>query len=388
MKTVLCRGPLLTQSGYGVHMRQVARWLLSRSDLNVTFQTLPWGDTPWIIDANACDGLIGEIMKRSSASKEKSDVSIQLQLPNEWDPSLGKFNVGMTAAVETDKCNPEWVTACNAMDLVIVPSEHAKTNLTSSGGLTTKIVIIPEAFSDACLVPKESLPIDKLPTFSTAFNFLVFGQITGNNPHNDRKNTFFTLKYLFEEFKDQEDVGIVIKTNSGRNSLIDKNHTTNIISQVVAEARKGPFPRVHLLHGEMSDLEVAALYQHPQIKALVALTRGEGYGLPILEAAASGLPVVATGWSGHMDFLKHGKFVSIYYQLGDVHPSRVDGKIFVPGCRWATPSEQDFKKRIAKFRSSPATPKEWATELSGKLKSMYSFEKISQHYTETFREIL
>jgi glycosyltransferase involved in cell wall biosynthesis len=258
----------------------------------------------------------------------------------------------------------------------------------SHGGLETKLTIIPEAFSDTCLVTKENLPIDKLPTFATAFNFLLFGQITGNNSYNDRKNTFFTLKWLFEEFKDQEDVGIVLKTNSGRNSLIDKNHTVQIVKQVINEARKGAFPRVHLLHGEMSDLEVAALYQHPQIKALVALTRGEGYGLPILEAAASGLPVIATGWSGHMDFLKHGKFVSIYYQLGEIHQSRVDGKIFMPGARWANPSEQDFKKRVAKFHSSPATPKEWALELSDKLKKMYCFEKISQHYSETFKEIL
>lgn len=388
MKTVLCRGPLLTQSGYGVHMRQVARWLLSRSDLRVMFQTLPWGDTPWIINPNACEGLIGEIMKRSAMPKDRVDVSIQLQLPNEWDPTLANYNVGMTAAVETDKCNPEWIKSCNSMNLIIVPSEHARLNLTSQGGIETKIVVIPEAFSDACLLSEEKLPINKLPTFSTSFNFLVFGQITGNNPYNDRKNTYFTLKWLFEEFKDQEDVGVVIKTNSGRNSLIDRNHTTNIINQVVNEARRGPYPRVHLLHGEMSDPEVAALYHHPQIKGLVALTRGEGYGLPILEAAASGLPVIATGWSGHMDFLKHGKFVSIYYQLADVHPSRVDGKIFVQGSRWANPSEQDFKKRIAKFRTSPSTPKEWATDLSHKLKNSYSFEKISQLYTEAFREIL
>lgn len=386
MKTVLCRGPVLTQSGYGVHIRQVARWLLSKPELKVTFQPLPWGDTPWIIDEKSHDGLIGEMMKRSSAPNGEYDVTIQLQLPNEWDPKLGKFNVGMTAAVESDKCNPKWVDACNAMNLVIVPSAHAKENLTSHGGVTTPIVVIPEAFSDACALPVSQLPT--LPTFSTPFNFLVFGQITGNNPHNDRKNTFFTLKWLFEAFKDDPEVGIVIKTNSGRNTLIDCNSTTGMLKQVIAEARPGKGPRVHLLHGDMSDKEVAALYHHPQIKSLVALTRGEGYGLPILEAAASGLPVIATNWSGHLDFMNQGKFISIYYQLGEVHQSRIDGNIFMPGSRWAYPSEQDFKKRVQKFKSSSSTPKEWATELGKKLQTMYSFEQISKYYDETFKEII
>lgn len=387
MKKVLLRGPVLTQSGYGVHTRQVARWLLANPNLNVSFQPLPWGDTPWILNADSHGGMVGEIMKKSTPITPDIDVSIQLQLPNEWDPKLARFNVGMTAAVETDKCNPQWTAACNAMNLIIVPSNHAKTNLLSNGPLTVPIVVVPEAFSDACLKNPTDLPVDVLPTFSTPFNFLIFGQITGNNPHNDRKNTFFTLKWLFETFKDDPDVGIVIKTNAGRNSLIDRNNSMNMIKQVTNESRKGTFPRVHFLHGDMSDEEIGALYVHPQIKALVSLTRGEGYGLPILEAAASALPVIATDWSGHLDFLGHGKFVSIYYQLQEVHQSRIDGNIFMPGSRWAMPSEQDFKKRVLKFKTSSATPKEWAVELQKKLQSMYSFEQISKRYDEVFREV-
>jgi glycosyltransferase involved in cell wall biosynthesis len=124
----------------------------------------------------------------------------------------------------------------------------------------------------------------------------------------------------------------------------------------------------------------------PKIKALVALTRGEGYGLPILEAAASGLPVIATGWSGHLDFLKHGKFISIYYQLGEVHPSRVDNKIFVPGARWAHPSEEDFKKRVLKFRQSCQTPKQWADDLKPIIQEQYSLDAVNKRYDEALRE--
>ncbi len=384
MKSVVFRGPALTQSGYGVHSRQVATWLLQRNDLDVKFMVTPWGDTPWVIDADAYGGLAGEIMKRSTKIEGKPDVSVQLQLPNEWDPHLACKNIGLTAAVETDRCLPDWVSACNAMDAVIVPSLHAKMCLTNSGDVTKPLMVVPEAYSEAINAP--DLP--KLDDFPTPFNFLVFGQLTGNNPHSDRKNTFYTIKWLCEAFKDDPEVGIVVKTNAGRNSKIDRGMVANLLKQLLGEVRPGPYPRVYLMHGSMNDHEVASLYRHDQIKALVALTRGEGYGLPILEAAASGLPVIATGWSGHLDFLKHGKFISVYYQLGEIHPSRVDNKIFVKGARWANPSEEDFKKRVAKFRVSNAIPKEWALELQQKLATPYSLAGIHKAYDAALAEVI
>ena len=48
---------------------------------------------------------------------------------------------------------------------------------------------------------------------------------------------------------------------------------------------------------------MANLYAHPKIKAYVSLTHGEGYGLPLFEAAYHGIPIIAPDWSGHLDFL-------------------------------------------------------------------------------------
>lgn len=381
VKTVLLRAPVLTQSGYGVHARQIARWLFSKEEelnLDIAVEPLRWGDTGWITDVEAEDGMIGRILQAATNVKPYYDVTIQLQLPNEWNPMLGAFNIGVTAGVETDKCNPLWVEAVNNMNLVIVPSEFTKQCFLASGTVNTEIAVIPESFIDEVKNPSEhSIDLSNIPT---DFNFLVFGQFTGNNPENDRKNLPYTLKWLAEVFANRPDIGVIIKTNMTRNTKIDQMVTQSTLMQLLAGVQKGPGPRFYLLHGAMTNSEVAGLYSHPKVKALVSLTRGEGYGLPILEAATAGLPVIATGWSGHMDFMKHGRFSKVDYKLAPVHESRIDGQIFAPGVQWANPSEIDSKNRLLKFAESSAIPKEWARSLREKLLILYSFETVSTHY--------
>ena len=383
-KKVLVRGPLLSQSGDGNHSRQIVKWLLKKDDVEVSTQILHWGITPWLIDETIEDGLIGEIMKKSITSMPNDiDISYQIQLPNEWDPSIGKINIGVTAAVETDVCTHACVTACNQMTAVVVPSSFTKGTLERSGHCVTPITVIPESYIPEVVTEDHALDVD----FSTDFNFLIFGMLTGQNPKSDRKNLFYTIKWILEEFSDDPNVGIVLKTSSGRGTKIDKKVTEKIVRQVVKEVRSGEFPKIHFMHGSMTNSEVASIYRHPKIKALVALTRGEGYGLPILEAAASDLPVVATNWSGHLDFMNMGRFIPVDYNMEHIHETRVDYEIFMTNARWAEPSEKDAKKRLRKLYISYQTPKGWATELGSRLRESLSHDKICEHWDNHWEEI-
>ena len=125
---------------------------------------------------------------------------------------------------------------------------------------------------------------------------------------------------------------------------------------------------------------MSALYRDQTVKCFIGLTRGEGYGLPILEAATAGIPVIATNWSGHLDFMKTGKFIDVDYRLSTIHETRVDNQIFMEGSRWAEPSEDHFKRRLIKFYEKPDMPRAWAKDLSEKLRETHSIESILAIY--------
>ena len=386
LKTVVVRAPLLSKSGYGEHSRQLFKYLLTKPNLNIVTQVVPWGITPWDVSAGAFNSLGPEAMKRSvSSPDQKFDVSFQVQLPNEWDPSLATFNVGVTAGVETDKCNPIWTAVhCNKMDLVIVPSLHTKKTFEVSAACTTPIIVVPESYFYELDDDPAPLDID----FKTDFNFLSVGVLTGMTPPTDRKNLFYLIKWFVEEFKDDADVGLIVKTNRGRETAIDRMLTEAVLKKLLDEINHQASPRVYLLHGDLARSEMNSLYRHDKVKALISTTRGEGFGLPFLEASVAGLPVMATNWSAHTEFLNSGRWIKIDYDMREIDASRQDNNVFVPGARWAEAKEESVKKALRKFRNSHDVPRVWANQLAEKLKKSHSEKAIFLRYEDALREIL
>ena len=388
MKNVLLRGPLLTKSGYGVHSRQVFRYLKSKTGISLTTEITPWGITPWDVDTSKED--ISQILECSNSTKDKKfDVSFQVQLPNEWDASLAEYNIGVTAAVETDKCNPLWTSLhVPKMDKVIVPSEFTKEILGSDfEPALQKIQVINEAFFDEILNDSDD-SVDLNLNLKTDFNFLTIGVLTGSRPETDRKNLFYLIKWFVEEFKDDSDVGLIIKTNMGRDSVIDRYNTKSLLKKVISELNHNGKPKIYLLHGSMDRSEMVSLYRSDKVKAFVSLTRGEGFGLPHLESAACGLPVIATDWSAHTEFLNLGDWVKVDYQLKNVHESKIDNQIFMTGAKWAAPSEKDAKIKLRHFKNNEKLAKKSAVELSTIIQQKYCWDQIYKTYDKHFSEVL
>ena len=381
---VIVRGPLLSVTGYGNHTRQIWKWARSQKGWDVYASIVPWGMCTYHIDPAAEEGIIGDIMSRSQDPNPslKTGLSLQVQLPDEWDPNLAEINIGVTAGIEADKCNQSWIAAAEKMTSVVVPSEYSKVAFLNGGLNPQKIMSIPEAITcNFNITPDVDKLNDKLSALSTDFNFLMFGQITSHDVQTDRKNTFNCLKWLCEELKDDASAGIIIKTNMGRMTCQDRTHTEKMISQVLSEIRPGKYPRVHVLHGLLSPDEIGALYKHDSVIVLRAPPRGEGWGLPILDAAASGLPIIATGHSGHLDFLKHTKYLDVTFKLINVPPQMCDGRIWVQGARWAEPNEESFKSRVKKFRKSSELPTKWAKESSEKINNLFNINSVMDEYS-------
>lgn len=345
MKKVLLRGPLLTASGYGEHARQFYRWLESREDIDLKVQCLNWGHTTWYIDTNIENGLIGRIMSKTNFDIEKEyfDISIQIQLPDEWDPKLAKYNIGVSAFIETNKCTDAWAKCCNKMDKVIVPSNHAKKGILENGSTNTPIIVVNEPYNPLILEEDKNFNID----FETDFNFLIVSQLTDRDPEGDRKNIENTIRNFCKNFKNNKNVGLVIKTNVGRSTIADRNVTQKMLENIIKTSREGLYPRVYMIHGLLTPNEMSRLYTHEKIKGLISLTRGEGYGLPMLEASVLGLPVIATNWSGHLDFLKN--FTKIDFNLVTIPDSKVDNRMFERFSFWANPKMEDFKQKTELF---------------------------------------
>jgi glycosyltransferase involved in cell wall biosynthesis len=365
MKNILIRGPLLTQSGYGYHARQFVHWSreLQKNKIvkDVFFDLTPWGINPWMLKSEDVydQELIEYIMSNSTKpeTNKKFDVSVQIQLPHEWNPELANLNIGVTAGVETDLVSRDWVQSCFRMDRVVVPSQFSKKSFIDSvkdeydkRRLDKKISVVNEAFHPTFLEfvdeNKNDLDFSHLPEKC----FLFFGQITGTDASNDRKNTFNLIKWFVEEYGDDKNVGLIIKTNSGRNTTIDKKLTKtkldSCVNEVLSILNKKSKPNIFLLHGSMSEEEKVQLYKNKKIVALLMPTRGEGYGLPVLEAAVVGLPIIAPMYSGYMDFASNVIDYPLEFRFELVPKSRIDNIIFVKGCKWLDIDPLSIKKNM------------------------------------------
>lgn len=356
-KKILVTAPALTASGYGEQARFALRALRSREDLfDIYLSATPWGNCGWIHTDNEerawLDSLILKNVQHVQASggNPQYDMSLQITIPNEWK-KIAPINIGYTAGIETNKISPHWIQPSNQMDKIIVVSNFAKKgfengvyNVQDQMGnqipnfkVTTPIEVVNYAVRKGDAVNIE-FPL------TTSFNFLVVAQA------GPRKNLINTIKWFIEEFKNNEHVGLICKTHTAGASQIDREVTMEVMSNVLAEYKDRKC-KVYLLHGDMYEAEMAALYTHPQVNALISLSHGEGYGLPLFEAAGYGLPIITTEWSGPVDFLscpnKEGKvkphFARVSFMLGPIQPEAIWNGVLEKDTMWVFPNHLSAK---------------------------------------------
>ena len=355
----LVTAPVATRSGYGAHSRDICRALIKLDKYDVRIWPVRWGSTPMnalhVDDPN--DKVIIERILKEPKIERQPEIHIHIVIPTEFQ-TIGKYNIGITAGLETTVCKPDWIQGMNRMNLNLVPATFVRDTLSNISfdvvddrtqkktgilrnekpievlfeGVDTDIYKTTKEFSKDLV--KEMDHIDE------KFNFLYVGHWLQGQVGSDRKDTGMLVKVFCETFKNMKTKpALILKTSGAGFSVLDRESILNKIADIKKQI-KGDLPNVYVLHGDLMDEEINELYNHPKVKAHISLTHGEGYGRPLLEASISEKPVIAPNWSGHTDFLKSPNAVLLDGALVDVDKSSFPEAFYQEGMKWFTVNYQ------------------------------------------------
>ena len=381
-KKIVVRGPVLSQSGYGEQARFALRALKSREDLfDIFIIPVPWGKTGWIWEDSEFRTWMDEKITLTQILIQRKqlqvDTSLQITIPNEFS-KMAQTNIGYTAGIETDKCSAQWLQKCNEMDKVLVVSNHAKSSLVNtvaqaknnSTGETfpykidTPVEVVWESTPRHEPEEIQGLKLEK------DFNFIAVSQIS------PRKNFENMVKWFVEEFIDQE-VGLIIKTNLKSNSIMDWEHLQKQMKRILAPYKERKCS-VYLLHGDLTPGQMTGLYRNDKVKAMINIAHGEGFGLPMFEAAREELPILTIGWSGQLDFLKHDEkeyFLKVKHEMKNIQDSAVWPGVLEKETSWAYADQGSYKMALRMMYKK----NEDFAEQAKKLKKINS-EKFSDEF--------
>ena len=377
---------IASRSGYGDCAREFGEFLLSKYKDEVSFMSTRWGDSG--LSELDTQTKINEKIKAKLISNLPTDIDVlyQMSLPSEFNPA-GKINVGLTAGLEFLGWPDEFIHGCNRMQKIIVPSKFTKDAMLdtehNSVECTSDIDIVFESVDDLYLNPT-SEPIsdidEDMSEINESFCFLSMGIWT---TENDRKNITSTLKTFQTSFSNTDkDVALVLKINGPKYNTKDTDIILREIRKINSEYKT---PKsVYLIYGNLTKTEIFKLYKHPKIKCMVSLTHGEGFGRPLLEASVAGLPIIASKWSGHLDFLPK-KFCQLV-------PGKIN-KIIEPNpykttnSTWFYPDESVASKFMLDCVDRYDIFKKRAGQLANENLEKYNKSEMFKRYNDTLNNI-
>jgi len=395
------QGPVRSRSGYGDHTRDLISSLVDMDKFDIRIAGTRWGDCP----ETGLEGInktkLEHLIMTDNRLPKQPDVYINCSVPNEFQP-MGKFNIGITAGIETTICDPSWIEGCNRMDLIIVPSQHSKnvfintkfdkmdTNTNQKTGelqIEKPIEVLFEGLDRQIykqLTAKESELNTELKNIEEDFCFLYVGHWLNGRLGHDRKDTGMLIKTFCKTFGQKKNKpALILKSSSATFSVIDRREMLKKIKGITSEFGT-KCPNIYLLHGDLTPQEMNELYNHPKVKAHVSFTKGEGFGRPLLEASVSGKPVIASGWSGQVDFLHPDHSTLLPGELKEVHKSARWKGVINKGSSWFYVNYQIAEKILRDVYKS------YKSYLPGARKqAYYSRENFSlEQMTELFSNII
>ena len=383
--------PIDTYSGYGARARDFVKALIKLDKYDVKVLPQRWGNTPWgfIEDHPEWQFLKPHLLPMGNQLPKQPEIWCQITVPNEFQP-VGKYNIGLTAGIETTGCHPSWVEGCNRMDLVLTSSTHSaevfkqikfeqrdrNTNqVVGQYGLQKPIEVLIEGVDTGKYGAKKS-NFD-LSQIKEEFAYLFVRHWMQGNLGHDRKNVGLLIKLFFEAFKNKKNApALILKTTCVGASYMDRDEILKRVDMIRKSVDAKSTPNVYLIHGELTDEEMNELYNHSKVKAMVSLTKGEGFGRPLLEFSLTKKPIITSNWSGHKDFLSEEFTTLIPGELHNLDDSSVVQDMLMKEFKWFGIDNGAAFISLRDIFTNYKGYKEKANRQAFRSKTNFSFEKM------------
>jgi len=333
--------PINTYSGYGARSRDIVKAIIELDKYDVKIMPQRWGSTPqgFIKDNPEWEFLTKHLLN-SPQLPAQPEIWMQITVPNEFQ-QVGKYNIGCTAGIETTIAPAEWIEGCSRMNLILGSSEHTIKVLKDSkfekrDQKTNQPVGHIEWVGDSEVIFEGANTNVYKPVKSTfdlsnikeEFAYLFVGHWMQGQLGEDRKNVGLLIKAFFETFKNKsKKPALILKTSTVGSSYMDRDELIRRIKAIKDTVKSTNLPNVYLLHGEFTDIEMNEIYNHSKVKAMVNLTKGEGFGRPLLEFSLVNKPIITTNWSGHIDYLNPEFVTLLQGAMTKVHPSAANNML-------------------------------------------------------------
>ena len=397
--------PILTMSGYGLRSYDLVKALyeLKKDEWEIKILAQRWGNTAWISINDPGYEWLTELLLPNNQLTRQPEYWFQITVPNEAQPIGKLYNVMVTAGIETTICHAGWIDGVNRMNLTLVSSEHAKQVFQNSqfeerdqqGNVRRQIKLekpVEVLFEGMDLnkffhVEQKSLPktdfIESLDEIKEEFCYLFIGHWLQGDLGEDRKNVSGTIKLFLETFKNKKKKpALILKTTKVSNSIMDREEILEKIDEIRKYVGGNDLPNIYFLHGDISEEEVNHLYNHPKVKAMVYLGHGEGFGRPLLEFCAAKKPIIASGWSGHMDFLNPEFTVLLPGTLQNLHRSAVVENMLLAESQWFKVDQPAAKKALEDVYENYNKYTDNAKRQSHHARTNFSYDKMKEKLGE------
>jgi len=392
--TIAFYGPIDTYSGYGSCARDFIKALyeIKHEEYDIKIISCMWGQTPrnYIKSHEDNWGWLNSLIVPRLTSQP--DVWVMCTVPNEMKP-IGKYNILVTAGIETDLCSGEFIEGCNKADLVITHSSHSKDTFLGTvydkkykdGRVETvkvqkPIKILFEGIPEEKFYPikdKDKISFN-LDDVKENFCYLGVGHWIGEGfpIGNDRKNIGLLIYKFLDTFKNTSNPpALILKTCKSNSSYVDRDKVLAEIELIRKKFNSKNLPNIYLIHGDLTEEEMNELYNHPKVKALVSLG-SEGFGRPMLEASFCNIPVITIPWSGQLDFLDSECTYFVGGKLEPVHSSALSKEMIVEGAKWFRVDEGKLGKALKDVKKDYKKWKEKALLLGHKNRKEFNLNSM------------